>query len=216
MQNFSAKGVNTSREGQPWVCVSQESQRGGSCLLCFARPTVWLREKRCFTSILWTGFVFSPPGPLDSGLLTNQTLRGGASPRKSSGIQWLLPSKDSMARVQPSLDKLRPLAQDPCVRPASPLPPPVPQDGRLTGFITTSLVTCTSWPCMGGKLVDIFSFISWEASSSVWKVSDFLQRMISFTRLVPNPSSSSFPFYSSLSYHTHAYPYTCAIAQFWH
>ena len=31
-----------------------------------------------------------------------------------------------MARVQSSLDKLRPLAQDPCVRPTSPSPPPSP------------------------------------------------------------------------------------------
>lgn len=37
---------------------------------------------RCFTSILWTGFLFFPPGPLDSGLPTNQILIDGASPRK--------------------------------------------------------------------------------------------------------------------------------------
>lgn len=78
-------------------------------------PQLRLGQMRCFTSILWTGFLFFPPGPHDSGLPTNQTLRDDASPRKS---RWhacdYCPTRiEFMGRVEPSLDELCPLAQDP-------------------------------------------------------------------------------------------------------
>lgn len=71
--------------------------------------------------------MFFPPGPPDSGLLTNQTLRGGASPRKSgwSPVVTAQQGPHGQGGAQPG--QALPTCPGPfAVGPTSPFPSPCP------------------------------------------------------------------------------------------
>lgn len=71
--------------------------------------------------------------------------------------------------------------------------------------VTTSLVTCMSCPWVGGMLVDIFSFMFREASSSVWKVNSFPLEVPGSSWSLSSPPLLSPPLHSSHHNTTHTH-----------